>query len=202
MADSRSDSPLSRPRYICILLCRRNLCVCIHLADNHQRHGLHSSGGSSSLCASLYRCYLCNAVLWLVQRQVQASRTDDRRPSGYRRCVSGGHEYALSLTVNSGLAMCWGAAGKKHLIPLSCEFPPGSGSALTLLPDIGCMIAAIGFYPLTPMHNAMFALNNAGQTKRSSALGTCLFFTQMGGVLGSNIYLSWEARESFCGCGT
>ena len=62
--------------------------------------------------------------------------------------------------------------------------------------DAGCMIACIGFYPLTPMYNVILALNNAGQSKRGAALGGCLVFTQMGGVVGSNIYLAPEARQS------
>ncbi|WWC69803.1 uncharacterized protein I206_103746 [Kwoniella pini CBS 10737] len=77
-----------------------------------------------------------------------------------------------------GLAMMWASVGKKNLV----------GVCYT-----GCMLAAMGFYPLSPTHTSILALNNAGQSKRSAALGGLLVFTQVGGVLGSNIYLSSQA---------
>lgn len=39
------------------------------------------------------------------------------------------------------------------------------------------------------------AVQNAGQTKRAASLSIGVIFTQLGGVLGSNIYLAEEARK-------
>lgn len=61
--------------------------------------------------------------------------------------------------------------------------------------DFGCVCAAMGFYPLTPMYNTWLALQNAGQSKRAAAMGFSLVFTQSGGILGSNIFLQNQARE-------
>nr|XP_018264224.1 uncharacterized protein I303_04106 [Kwoniella dejecticola CBS 10117]OBR86382.1 hypothetical protein I303_04106 [Kwoniella dejecticola CBS 10117] len=77
-----------------------------------------------------------------------------------------------------GLAMMWFSVGKPKLVGLCYT---------------GCMLAAMGFYPLSPTHTSILALNNAGQSKRSAAMGGLLVFTQVGGVLGSNIYLSSQA---------
>ncbi|WWC64671.1 uncharacterized protein I303_107282 [Kwoniella dejecticola CBS 10117] len=85
-----------------------------------------------------------------------------------------------------GLIMCWTTAGHHNLVAVTYT---------------GCMIACIGFYPLTPMYFTFYALNNAGASKRAAALGGSMFFGQAGGVLGSNIYLASQAPKYPVGFG-
>ncbi|WWC71933.1 uncharacterized protein I206_105892 [Kwoniella pini CBS 10737] len=85
-----------------------------------------------------------------------------------------------------GLIMCWTTAGHQNLVAVTYT---------------GCMIACIGFYPLTPMYFTFYALNNAGASKRAAALGGSNFFGQAGGVLGSNIYLANQAPKYPVGFG-
>ncbi|WWC64670.1 uncharacterized protein I303_107281 [Kwoniella dejecticola CBS 10117] len=93
----------------------------------------------------------------------------------------------LSFISFVGLVICYATAGHKHLVALTY---------------VGCMIAAIGFYPLTPMFTAWFSVQVAGPTKRAAALSCSNFFTQIGGIVGSNIYLAKQAPRYQAGFGT
>lgn len=52
-----------------------------------------------------------------------------------------------------------------------------------------------GMLCLTPGLGAWVSLNTAGQSKRSAAIAMSVFFSQIGGVVGSNVFLTHQARK-------
>ncbi|OKL58480.1 hypothetical protein UA08_06355 [Talaromyces atroroseus] len=57
----------------------------------------------------------------------------------------------------------------------------------------GILLMAGGLYPISPAVMAWVALNMAGHTKRAAGIGLMISISQLGGILGSNIFLSNEA---------
>ncbi|ORY30195.1 major facilitator superfamily domain-containing protein [Naematelia encephala] len=74
----------------------------------------------------------------------------------------------------------------KNLVPLSY---------------IGVCLAAGGVYCLSPSIAVWIGLNQAGQTKRAASIGLTIFIAQLGGIVGSNIYLTKEAPSYHTGFG-
>lgn len=62
--------------------------------------------------------------------------------------------------------------------------------------DIGVSLAAGGLYCLSPGYTVWVGLNTGGQTKRATAIALQVVAAQCGGLVGSNIYLTSEKRES------
>ncbi|KAL4963961.1 major facilitator superfamily domain-containing protein [Aspergillus stella-maris] len=58
---------------------------------------------------------------------------------------------------------------------------------------LGIFLMAGGLYPVSPAVMAWVALNMAGSMKRSAAMALMISISQLGGVLGSNIFLANEA---------
>ncbi|KIV79946.1 hypothetical protein PV11_07485 [Exophiala sideris] len=57
----------------------------------------------------------------------------------------------------------------------------------------GVFLVVGGLYPISPAVTAWVALNTAGSTKRAVAIGSMISFSQLGGIMGSNIYISTES---------
>lgn len=66
---------------------------------------------------------------------------------------------------------------------------------ISLTADIGVTLAAGGMYCLAPAIATWISLNHAGQAKRAAAIAIGVFCTQLGGIMGSNIFLANEKRE-------
>jgi MFS family permease len=64
--------------------------------------------------------------------------------------------------------------------------------SLIPLSYIGVCLATGGLYCLSPAIAVWVGLNQAGQTKRALSVGLATFIHQLGGILGSNIYLVSE----------
>lgn len=75
---------------------------------------------------------------------------------------------------------------QKRLIPLSY---------------VGVCLATGGLYCLTPSIIVWIGLNQAGQTKRAVSVGLVTLCSQLGGILGGNIYLAPEAPKYPTGFG-
>ncbi|RKU43776.1 hypothetical protein DL546_004047 [Coniochaeta pulveracea] len=65
----------------------------------------------------------------------------------------------------------------------------------------GVFFAIGGLYPISPAVTAWTALNLAGTMKRSVGIGAMIAFSQLGGIVGSNIYLAKEAPRYPVGFG-
>ncbi|KAK7214127.1 hypothetical protein V2G26_021305 [Clonostachys chloroleuca] len=65
----------------------------------------------------------------------------------------------------------------------------------------GIFLMAGGLYPISPGVIAWVALNMAGSTKRAAGIGLMMSIAQLGGVLGSNIFLANEAPTYSTGFG-
>jgi hypothetical protein len=96
------------------------------------------------------------------------------------------------LLMVSGLVICLTTSSNKNLIPLTCE---SSYIIIALMADIGCCFAAGGMYCLAPALATWMGLNTAGQAKRAAAIAFGVTATQFGGIVGSNIYISFQKRE-------
>ncbi|VUC32833.1 unnamed protein product [Clonostachys rosea] len=57
----------------------------------------------------------------------------------------------------------------------------------------GLFLMAGGLYPISPAVMAWVALNMAGSMKRAAGLGLMMSISQLGGIVGSNIFLAGEA---------
>ncbi|KAJ4371410.1 hypothetical protein N0V83_004627 [Neocucurbitaria cava] len=57
----------------------------------------------------------------------------------------------------------------------------------------GIFFAIGGLYPISPAVTAWTALNLAGTMKRSVGIGAMIAFSQLGGIVGSNIYISTQS---------
>lgn len=65
----------------------------------------------------------------------------------------------------------------------------------------GVFLAVGGLYPISPAVTAWTALNLAGSMKRTVGIGAMISFSQLGGILGSNIYLGSQAPKYPLGFG-
>jgi hypothetical protein len=87
----------------------------------------------------------------------------------------------VTLIMSRGLLIAVLTTRHKNLIPLAY---------------IGVCLATGGMYCLSPCIAVWIGLNQAGQTKRAMSVAMTILFSQFGGLVGSNIYLANEARES------
>ncbi len=67
--------------------------------------------------------------------------------------------------------------------------------------DLGIFFAAAGLYPISPACGAWMAVNSAGSMKRSVAIAQQVAIAQLGGLIGSNIYIGDEAPQYPTGFG-
>ena len=65
----------------------------------------------------------------------------------------------------------------------------------------GVFFAIGGLYPISPAVTAWTALNLAGTMKRSVGIGAMIAFSQLGGIVGSNIYISNQSPRYPVGFG-
>jgi MFS family permease len=65
----------------------------------------------------------------------------------------------------------------------------------------GVFFAIGGLYPISPAVTAWSALNLAGTMKRSVGIGAMISFSQLGGIVGSNIYISTQSPRYPVGFG-
>ncbi|KAJ4348508.1 uncharacterized protein N0V89_009885 [Didymosphaeria variabile] len=65
----------------------------------------------------------------------------------------------------------------------------------------GIFFAIGGLYPISPAVTAWTALNLAGSMKRSVGIGAMIAFSQLGGIVGSNIYISSQSPRYPVGFG-
>jgi MFS family permease len=65
----------------------------------------------------------------------------------------------------------------------------------------GIFFAIGGLYPISPAVTAWTALNLAGTMKRSVGIGAMIAFSQLGGIVGSNIYIANESPRYPIGFG-
>ncbi|KAF5008355.1 hypothetical protein FDECE_5398 [Fusarium decemcellulare] len=57
----------------------------------------------------------------------------------------------------------------------------------------GVFLATAGLYPISPAVTAWIALNCAGSMKRAVGIGAMISFSQLGGIVGSNIYIAEQS---------
>ncbi|KAK2811947.1 hypothetical protein FQN50_001654 [Emmonsiellopsis sp. PD_5] len=74
------------------------------------------------------------------------------------------------------------------IIMVTVRYPHLPGVTL-----FGVFLVTGGLYPISPAVTAWVALNIAGTMKRAVAIGAMISFSQLGGIVGSNIYLESEA---------
>ncbi|KAH6662534.1 major facilitator superfamily domain-containing protein [Halenospora varia] len=74
-------------------------------------------------------------------------------------------------------------------------------SSLTGLTLFGVFLLAGGLYPVSPAVMAWTALNTSGTMKRAVSLALMLSFSQLGGIMGSNIFIATEAPTYNIGYG-
>ncbi|PSN69155.1 MFS general substrate transporter [Corynespora cassiicola Philippines] len=65
----------------------------------------------------------------------------------------------------------------------------------------GIFFAIGGLYPISPAVTAWAALNLAGTMKRSVGIGAMIAFSQLGGIVGSNIYIAEQSPRYPLGYG-
>lgn len=65
----------------------------------------------------------------------------------------------------------------------------------------GVFFAIGGLYPISPAVTAWTALNLAGTMKRSVGIGAMIAFSQLGGIVGSNIYIASQSPRYPVGFG-
>lgn len=65
----------------------------------------------------------------------------------------------------------------------------------------GVFLAVGGLYPISPAVTAWTALNLAGTMKRTVGIGAMITFSQLGGIVGSNIYIGSQAPRYPVGFG-
>ncbi|KAF6822733.1 high-affinity nicotinic acid transporter [Colletotrichum plurivorum] len=69
------------------------------------------------------------------------------------------------------------------------------------LPGATLFLATGGLYPVSPAVTAWIALNCAGSMKRAVGIGAMLSFSQLGGIVGSNIYIKAQSATYPIGFG-
>jgi hypothetical protein len=173
----------------------RGLWTLVHPPNNHEQHGILRCQRSSTQCAALRIRRFLYCTLGMVFRQVQT--TDGS--GNYPRCcgfhVSGKQEDRRSLLIQSGLLICVTTVTHKNLVALTCKLEHLQWMTI-LTTDIGTCFAAGGLFCLSPACTVWAGLNTAGQTKRAIGISIVVVFSQFGGLVGSNIYLASEKRES------
>ncbi|KAL3471091.1 major facilitator superfamily domain-containing protein [Aspergillus californicus] len=68
---------------------------------------------------------------------------------------------------------------------VSSRYPSVPGVTL-----LGVFLTTGGLYPISPAVTAWISLNCAGTMKRAVGIGAMISFSQLGGIVGSNIYIS------------
>ncbi|KAH7265705.1 major facilitator superfamily domain-containing protein [Fusarium redolens] len=58
---------------------------------------------------------------------------------------------------------------------------------------LGVFLTTAGLYPISPAVTAWIALNCAGSMKRAVGIGAMISFSQLGGIVGSNIYIASQS---------
>ncbi|KAL4883545.1 major facilitator superfamily domain-containing protein [Aspergillus karnatakaensis] len=74
------------------------------------------------------------------------------------------------------------------IIIVSVRYPSVPGVTL-----FGVFLVTGGLYPISPAVTAWISLNCAGTMKRAVGIGAMISFSQLGGIVGSNIYISSHA---------
>ncbi|KAJ5579711.1 uncharacterized protein N7459_005696 [Penicillium hispanicum] len=117
--------------------------------------------------------------------------------------------FACAVTALSGwLADKW----QKRMLPLflcntmaligfiimvvSVRYPGIPGVTL-----LGVFLTTGGLYPISPLATAWMSLNCAGSMKRAVGIGAMISFSQLGGIMGSNIYIGSTAPKYPLGFG-
>ncbi|KAL7765020.1 hypothetical protein ACKLNR_002936 [Fusarium oxysporum f. sp. zingiberi] len=66
----------------------------------------------------------------------------------------------------------------------------------------GVFLTTAGLYPTSPAVTAWNALNCAGSVKYAVGIGAMISFSQLGGIVSSNIYIAGQAPTYPVGFGT
>ncbi|KAF6817753.1 MFS nicotinic acid transporter [Colletotrichum sojae] len=74
------------------------------------------------------------------------------------------------------------------IMMITSRYPELPGATL-----FGVFLATGGLYPVSPAVTAWIALNCAGSMKRAVGIGAMLSFSQLGGIVGSNIYIKAQS---------
>ncbi|KAH6876325.1 major facilitator superfamily domain-containing protein [Thelonectria olida] len=89
----------------------------------------------------------------------------------------------LSVLLPNLLAVCGFV-----IMMVSSRYPELPGVTL-----LGVFFATAGLYPISPAVTAWIALNCAGSMKRAVGIGAMISFSQLGGIVGSNIYIAEQS---------
>ncbi|CAG9988810.1 unnamed protein product [Clonostachys byssicola] len=79
---------------------------------------------------------------------------------------------------------------------ISVRFPSIPGVTL-----FGVFLATGGLYPVSPLATAWISMNTAGTMKRAVGIGAMISFSQLGGIVGSNVYIASTAPKYPVGFG-
>ncbi|CAG9951969.1 unnamed protein product [Clonostachys rosea f. rosea IK726] len=79
---------------------------------------------------------------------------------------------------------------------VSVRFPSIPGVTL-----FGVFLATGGLYPVSPLATAWISMNTAGTMKRAVGIGAMISFSQLGGIVGSNVYIASTAPKYPVGFG-
>ncbi|KAH8432771.1 uncharacterized protein LDX57_010397 [Aspergillus melleus] len=82
------------------------------------------------------------------------------------------------------------------IIMASVRYPHVEGVTM-----FGCFLMAGGLYPIPPAVTAWISINTAGSMKRSVSMALMISIGQLGGIMGSNIFIANEAPQYPVGFG-
>ncbi|OKL63834.1 hypothetical protein UA08_00774 [Talaromyces atroroseus] len=82
------------------------------------------------------------------------------------------------------------------IMMVSVRYPSIPGVTL-----FGVFLTTGGLYPVSPLATAWISLNCAGTMKRAVGIGAMISFSQLGGIVGSNIYIADTAPKYPVGFG-
>ncbi|PLB54080.1 MFS general substrate transporter [Aspergillus steynii IBT 23096] len=82
------------------------------------------------------------------------------------------------------------------IIMASVRYPHVEGVTM-----FGCFLMAGGLYPIPPAVTAWISINTAGSMKRSVSMALMISIGQLGGIMGSNIFIANEAPRYPVGFG-
>ncbi|KAF4950176.1 hypothetical protein FSARC_13282 [Fusarium sarcochroum] len=89
----------------------------------------------------------------------------------------------LSVVLPNSLAACGFI-----IMMVTSRYPHLPGVTL-----LGVFLTTAGLYPISPAVTAWIALNCAGSMKRAVGIGAMISFSQLGGIVGSNIYIAGQS---------
>ncbi|KAJ4250913.1 hypothetical protein NW762_011563 [Fusarium torreyae] len=89
----------------------------------------------------------------------------------------------LSVVLPNSLAACGFI-----IMMVTSQYPHLPGVTL-----FGVFLTTAGLYPISPAVTAWIALNCAGSMRRAVGIGAMISFSQLGGIVGSNIYIAGQA---------